>query len=213
MRPTPPLRNSSVLLALAAASLLACGAQPPADAARDPQACARCHLSEFASASHHVGERPTTCGVCHAQTSWHPSRLEHPFWELAGAHEKAKCFFCHEGTPPAFKGTPKACVACHRPEYEKAPEHVARFPTTCEECHTTAAWKPALPKPGAPSPLPAATGSAPSEPPVPPPRATPTSAPRPRPAPVPKPKPAPTPTVVPSTTPPDTLTGPSKRKR
>jgi hypothetical protein len=198
MRARLPLLLS---LAVLAATLVACASPAPAKAKRDPGACATCHLSEFQSAKHHVGERPTTCGVCHAQTGWHPSKLDHPFWELTGAHEKAKCFACHTGAPPAFKGTSKDCVSCHRAEYEKAPDHVARFPTTCQECHTTAAWKPTLPKPAEPAPEPESQ-------PVPNVNTEPTTPSNPA---TPKPKPKPRPKPAPSSPPPDTVTAPSKR--
>jgi len=144
--------RASILAILAAASLVACAAPPPApmETKRDPGACATCHMPEFQTARHHLGERPTTCGVCHLQAAWHPERLAHPFWELTGAHAEAKCFGCHAGTPPVLAGTSKTCVDCHRSAYEKAPDHVARFPTTCEECHTTSKWKPTLPEPEPP---------------------------------------------------------------
>jgi hypothetical protein len=94
----------------------------------------------------HVGQKPTTCGVCHTQDDWHPSVLNHP-WALTGAHAKSDaCFECHKGDPPEFRGTPKACFGCHAADYQRGPNHVAaHFPTTCESCHSTTAWKPLLP--------------------------------------------------------------------
>jgi hypothetical protein len=99
----------------------------------------------------HVDVNPTTCGVCHTEESWRPTALHHPFWALTGAHEKAKCFYCHQGTPARFPGTPKACVTCHLPEYDSStyPGH-STFPTTCADCHTTTAFKPATKKPPPP---------------------------------------------------------------
>jgi hypothetical protein len=175
--------------------------------------CATCHMPEYQSAHPvHVGVNPTTCGVCHTEQGWHPSRLEHPFWALTGAHEKAQCFYCHQGTPTRFAGTPKDCMACHRPEYESStyPGH-ATFPTTCADCHTTKAFKPATKiPPAAPvivTPPPSASASAgaktlktPKTPPVPTVRPTTVpTAPR-------------VPTSVPTSRPPDVITRPSARR-
>ena len=141
--------SSLLAFVVAAAAVAACGvaesAGPDADprAPRDPQACYGCHAPDYMSADGHVGKRPTTCGVCHTTTRWGHSPIDHAFWPLTGAHEKVDCFRCHEGTPPVFRGTSKECVGCHRKDYERAPNHVGRRPTTCEECHSTDAWKPA----------------------------------------------------------------------
>jgi hypothetical protein len=113
----------------------------------DPQACATCHMDEFSHVRKpvHVGEKPTTCGVCHKQDDWHPSILNHA-WTLTGAHAKAaSCFECHKGEPVVFRGTTKLCFGCHANDYERGPNHVVdHYPTTCEGCHSTAAWKPIL---------------------------------------------------------------------
>ncbi len=159
--------------------------------------CASCHMADFRGAHGHVGQRPTACAVCHASDAWHPTGLRHDFWPLTGKHEKAKCFACHTGDAPVFRGKDKACVACHRPEYDKAPDHTGRFPTTCEECHSTAAWKPLLPDhaapPGAPSASAAPEGGAPTSA-APARRPAPTSTPTaPRPAHPPQPTPKPVP--------------------
>ncbi|MEO8878099.1 MAG: hypothetical protein ABI461_21080 [Polyangiaceae bacterium] len=117
-------------------------------ATKDPQACASCHLADFQGVRKppHVGEKPTTCAVCHTQNSWHPSVLDHS-WPLTGKHATASsCFECHKGDPPVFQGTPKACFGCHAADYQRGPDHVTKhFLTTCETCHSTTAWKPPLP--------------------------------------------------------------------
>jgi hypothetical protein len=105
----------------------------------DPQRCASCHMDEVRAVTKppHLGTLPTTCGVCHSQDSWKPSVLDHA-WALTGAHAQANCFQCHTGANPKFVGTPKLCFGCHKPDYEKAPGHVARkFPQKCEKCHST----------------------------------------------------------------------------
>jgi hypothetical protein len=108
--------------------------------------CVSCHLPEYQSARGHAGERPTTCAVCHASDAWHPTGLYHE-WPLVGAHEKAKCFDCHMGDSPIFKGTPKACARCHQSDFDDAQDHVGQFPLTCEDCHTTTAWRHLVPRP------------------------------------------------------------------
>jgi hypothetical protein len=157
--------RSLVLLAMAA-----CTSSAPERRGSELEGCAKCHMAEFRATKSppHEGTRPTSCGVCHSQTAWRPSIHEHP-WPLTGAHEKTSCLMCHVGTPPKLHGTSKACLACHKADFERGPEHVVRkFPATCEACHATTAWtdlldKPAQPIPPSPSARPApprASGSA-----------------------------------------------------
>ena len=108
----------------------------------DPERCASCHADDFrgATAPVHVGTRPDTCAICHSQDAWRPTISNHP-WPLTGAHAKASCFACHKGDVSQFRSTKKECVACHRKEYDKAPNHVAKkFSTKCEACHQTDEW-------------------------------------------------------------------------
>lgn len=133
--------------------------------------CATCHMHDYRNAHPvHVNVKPKTCDVCHSQTSWHPSVVHHDTWPLDGKHEKAKCFDCHTGTPPLFRGTPRACAPCH--EKDLARENAKdtwhqHFPKTCQECHQTSGWKPAKSEPGFdpaeesdPAPTPAASATA-----------------------------------------------------
>ncbi len=110
--------------------------------------CISCHLSEYEGARKHVDKKPTTCGVCHSETSWHRAEREHR-WPLTGAHEKADCFSCHEGEPEQYKDTSEACFSCHRGDFEPPPfaDH-ARFSHECDECHSTSDWKHTLPGKG-----------------------------------------------------------------
>ncbi len=118
--------------------------------------CKSCHMAEYRQVKKpvHVGAKPTECGVCHSQDSWHPDVLHHEWWPITGDHLKAECKFCHEGTPPVFRGTPKECIGCHREDFEKSkfPGH-SGFVKTCADCHSTSAWKPATHEP-APAALP-----------------------------------------------------------
>ena len=209
----------SHLLAAALATVLAgCGGLRTDLAPPSPE-CAACHLADYRSVTHppHAGVKPTKCAVCHASYEWRPSRLEHAF-PLTGAHAQASCFGCHRGTPAVFEGTPKACVACHRADYDRStfPGH-SRFPLTCDDCHSTSAWKPPLPtfvpheqaSGGAAGADARAARPAPVKP-----RTTPAPTPAPVTTPVPRPRPtANRPRPVPTTPPnPDSVSGGSRRR-
>ena len=182
--------------------------------------CSSCHMPEFEGVRDpvHAGVKPTTCAVCHTQQSWRPTSIHHEWWPLTGAHlgiPSPQCAWCHKGTLVVFKGTPKACVGCHREDYEAStfPEH-RTFPTTCGDCHTTApGWKPAKHPPKPPVPV-APVGTVPGM------LAPPRGAPSPKGGTPPKTTPpkahptAPPPTLpAPPTRPPDVITRPSRRGR
>jgi len=194
--------------------------------------CATCHMNDYRGVRDpvHVGAKPTACEVCHAQTAWHPSVLNHE-WPLTGKHEKTTCFDCHKGTPAVFRGTKKACVSCHQKELDEQnarEEWHAKLGTSCADCHTTNAFAPAneearrrekdLEKEEEDA---ADAGDAPdaasATTPTTTPSATTTAATKPRPTATSKPKPKPTatgtatqvPTVVPTV--PDPVTGASRR--
>jgi hypothetical protein len=108
--------------------------------------CLSCHQASFAAATQpsHNGF-PTQCENCHTIASWRGARFEHTSaFPLTGAHQRAECAKCHAGG--RYQGTPKDCSSCHQSDYARTtnPNHQASgFPTQCETCHTTAAWKPA----------------------------------------------------------------------
>jgi hypothetical protein len=155
-------------------------AEPSRPAAEDPMRCAGCHLADFSATTTppHGGARPTACGACHTQSSWKEWRVSHPWWELTGAHAKAaadvelvgaerqvKCYWCHRGDASSWRGTMTGCVHCHDEDRarSKFPGH-ARFPKTCDDCHSTTAWAPATRHIEAPPPeLDAGAGAAPGD--------------------------------------------------
>ncbi len=227
--------------AVGVAALLACNARSTSatadvHASQDPTRCADCHTPEFDETTRppHPNARPDSCGVCHTQTSWHPWRVDHPWYVLTGAHLKAaqdealegkenqvKCFWCHRGDPRTFKNTKTDCISCHADDRATStfPGH-ANFQTSCEDCHSTDAWKPARRPPatttvepgkdivdaGAPS----AHGTAlPQAPKIKKPKAQPTAL-RASTASATAPPPIPTP-VQTTTTPPDITSGASRR--
>jgi len=143
----------SAVVAASASLALACeqGSTAAATAERGGN-CATCHMPEYQHAADpvHVDAKPTTCGVCHVEDAWRPSVVHHEWWALTGAHQKPECSWCHghKGAPDVFKGTPKECIGCHRPEFDSStyPGH-ASFPTKCADCHTTTSFRPATFKP------------------------------------------------------------------
>jgi hypothetical protein len=228
-------RISDVLAALAAGAIVACSKPDagPAHADADPLRCATCHTPEFNATSNppHSGARPMTCGVCHTQSSWNRWRVEHPGWQLTGAHARAaaeknlagvdnrvKCFWCHRGTPPTFAGTKQECFACHEEDRVavRYPGHDT-FSLSCETCHSTEAWKPAKkPPPAAPSAITSAPTTTTTDAGA---RTVATAPSRPRPPPV-KPTPppstphtAPTPTPTKTVPPPPDVTSHASRRR
>jgi hypothetical protein len=217
--------------------LAACAKDPPAptahEQARAALTCTGCHTPEFRTTTHppHPGARPTACGVCHSQSSWHGWRVDHPGWKLTGAHERAaadkalagkesqvKCFWCHREDTTSFKVAKKDCMGCHADDRERAssPPH-EELSLACETCHSTEGWKPAtrpvpehdasVPEPpiAADAGAPPASSSAPPR--VAPPR--PTAAPKPT---APKPTPPPPPRPTATTPKPDVTTQPSRRR-
>jgi len=139
------------LLGALAHSVGGCSADSSSSAAPPSARCASCHLPEFQSTTHppHPGVRPTTCGVCHGESGWHPVR--NPFlhsFPLEGGHAKPACFACHTGPNPQFEGTTHECVACHQRDQTSANAKIAHhdtFPSKCDTCHSIQAWKPTLP--------------------------------------------------------------------
>lgn len=110
-----------------------------------PNTCVGCHRANYDTATMppHAGY-PTDCASCHDDAGWSPSTFVHP-WPLDGAHATTSCFTCHTGDPPQYAGVPRQCVGCHQSDYDTSPYpgHSA-FPTACQDCHTTNAWRPAL---------------------------------------------------------------------
>ena len=105
-------------------------------------ACASCHLQDYQSArepNHVASGFPTTCEACHraGDSSFNLARFDHQAsFPLVGQHATQTCASCHKNN--VFQGTPRDCIGCHRPDYDRttSPAHAAAgFPTTCESCH------------------------------------------------------------------------------
>jgi len=110
-----------------------------------PRDCFSCHRSDYdgtRAPNHAQAGYPTACQNCHGTTTWNTSAFNHDAsrFPLTGAHRSLECESCHAS---GYAGTPTACVACHRSDFDatRDPNHVqAGFPTTCEVCHSTTTW-------------------------------------------------------------------------
>ncbi|MEZ4268553.1 MAG: hypothetical protein R3F39_19480 [Myxococcota bacterium] len=127
-----------------------CGEKSTADhhtAARAGFPCVECHRPDYdtaASPDHVASGLPTTCQQCHSLQAWRPAAFgDHATWPLTGAHVDATCSACHVGG--VYAGTARECVGCHSADFAattKPAHQTAGFPSTCELCHSTAAWVP-----------------------------------------------------------------------
>lgn len=107
------------------------------------QACAACHESP------HRDALAAECRQCHGQERWEDVRdFDHErdtAFALTGAHRALECSACHgddltfaaHGIDSAAVTAAFRCSACH-----ENPHREARF-TSCQQCHETAAWRPA----------------------------------------------------------------------
>jgi len=105
-----------------------------------PADCAGCHRKD----DPHKGALGAACGDCHGESDWKSGRFDHATtaFSLTGQHAQARCADCHH-TPGDYKGTPRACIACHRKDDDGPSGHHGRFGDKCASCHSTRAWKPA----------------------------------------------------------------------
>jgi hypothetical protein len=110
-----------------------------------PRQCVACHRAEYDATTdpnHMQAAFSTDCESCHTTTTWRGARYAHTSWPLTGAHVALRCSRCHGGG--VYRGTPTACVGCHRAAYDATtdPHHsLAGFSTDCESCHSTATWQ------------------------------------------------------------------------
>jgi hypothetical protein len=104
--------------------------------------CADCH------ADIHRRQFGAQCEKCHSVMGWQVSlkavSSHQNRFPLMGAHTTVACDACHKGAATSqFTGLSTECVACHVQAYAQAtvPNHrTARFPLTCEQCHSMDSW-------------------------------------------------------------------------
>jgi len=112
-----------------------------------PRTCVGCHKPDYdrtTRPNHAAAGFSTTCDSCHSPSSaiWTAS-VTHLTFPLVGVHATQACASCHINN--VYQGTPRACVGCHRTDYDRTanPNHAAAgFSTTCDTCHsaTAASW-------------------------------------------------------------------------
>jgi nitrate/TMAO reductase-like tetraheme cytochrome c subunit len=115
-----------------------------------PSVCQSCHQKDYdvaATPNHKANGFPTTCETCHTATGWAPSSFNHDAtgFVLEGAHRTITCAGCHING--RFAGTARTCAGCHQARYDGTanPNHKANgFPVTCQQCHSTTSWRPAI---------------------------------------------------------------------
>jgi hypothetical protein len=107
-----------------------------------PRDCIGCHRPQYdrtTAPNHAAAGFPTTCESCHRADApaWTGAGFNHSsVFALVGQHAQTACASCHVNN--VYRGTPRDCVGCHRPLYDRttAPNHAAAgFPVTCESCH------------------------------------------------------------------------------
>ncbi len=111
--------------------------------------CYGCHQQDFVTTTkpkHVTGGFPTGCQTCHTSVAWSPATFDHSRtrFSLTGAHVSATCDKCHAS---GYAGTSMQCFSCHQTNFTAAvdPNHVQnKFDHTCEQCHTTTSWTPAV---------------------------------------------------------------------
>ena len=104
--------------------------------------CINCHRQAYdrtTTPNHAAAGFSISCDGCHkpGDASFSQARFDHnATFALVGTHATQNCAACH--TNGRYKGTPRDCYGCHRPDYQRtsAPNHAAAgYSTTCEMCH------------------------------------------------------------------------------
>ncbi len=115
------------------------------DYSRAPVECAACHREDAVAATaidHVANNWLASCNRCHYPTAWAGASFRHDFFPLSGGHAIQDCSQCHG---PTIGPISRACISCHRDDYNGAPNHVSsNFPQQCEQCHNTTTWEGAV---------------------------------------------------------------------
>ncbi|SFG48847.1 doubled CXXCH domain-containing protein [Novosphingobium sp. CF614] len=116
--------------------------------------CLACHkpvAGDIASRTRFHGKytpaRTQDCKACHSEHKGRATGLirlsrqgfDHGLTDFAltGAHARTTCAACH-GPGNNYRGIPNACAGCHA----KKDPHAGQLGRACQNCHSTAAWKP-----------------------------------------------------------------------
>jgi hypothetical protein len=115
--------------------------------------CTACHAGvrgDIASGTRFHGKfgpaRTGTCKSCHSDhkgrgfglIQLNRATFNHNFtdYPLTGGHLRAACAGCHGGSHN-YRGVTRECVTCHA----KKEPHKGQLGRSCQNCHTTTAWK------------------------------------------------------------------------
>ena len=112
--------------------------------------CANCHLQKYqitTNPNHTVLGISNSCEQCHTTSAgWKPASfpLHNNYYPIMGSHVSIanQCSNCHAGN---YNVKHNGCVSCHLVDYNNVtnPNHAtAKFPLTCEQCHSQNLWKP-----------------------------------------------------------------------
>jgi hypothetical protein len=110
--------------------------------------CEHCHQDRIGRSGivdHRALGLTADCQRCHRPIAWTPAQFTHPAtFPLTGGHAGRRCAGCH--VSGKFPGLSPDCASCHLGDWQRTtnPSHAAAgMPTTCQQCHGTAAWRPA----------------------------------------------------------------------
>lgn len=104
------------------------------------QKCLDCHMShDVKFMIQHLEDFGEDCLSCHdgedRMVAFDHASTNFP---LTGVHAVIRCKDCHESGN--FENTPRECANCHA----EPQVHIGMFQSSCELCHTTQTWIPAL---------------------------------------------------------------------
>jgi len=103
-------------------------------ASRLDTACVSCHRAD----DEHRGRNGARCEDCHGETTWKTTTFDHDAatkFPLRGAHRKARCLDCHQGTLGEEK-LERTCGSCHSAD----DVHRGQEGSRCGECHGEESW-------------------------------------------------------------------------
>ena len=86
----------------------------------------------------------TQCYACHPRGSSGGFNHATSIFPLTSAHTSVDCKQCHQN---GYPNTPTMCASCHQSNFNNTinPSHLTlQLVTTCETCHNTKGWQPAL---------------------------------------------------------------------
>jgi hypothetical protein len=112
-----------------------------------PNTCDGCHMPDYnatTSPDHASAQISSDCKICHNESAWIPSSLDHSLFPFVGSHAPIAndCNLCHHGI---YTNTPNTCEGCHMPDYNASvnPDHTAaQISTDCKTCHDENGWTP-----------------------------------------------------------------------